>query len=54
MAVAVYATPETLFGAELVTSCYREEPEDSWQRILLHMQALYPDADESEIKRICG
>lgn len=54
MAVSVYTTPELLFGADLVTSCYKEEPEDSWRRIVSHMQELYPDADEIEIKGICG
>ena len=53
MAVAVYATPEALFGAELVTSCYGEEPEASWQRIVSHMHALYPEAQEAEIRQIC-
>ena len=53
MPVTVYATPEALYGEELVTSAYREEPEESWQKILRHMEQNYPDATEAEIRSIC-
>ena len=52
MAVTVYATPECLFGADLVTSFYAEDPEDSYRRILSHVLTLYPDTNEAEIKQV--
>ena len=54
MAVTVYTTPESLFGAELVTSAYHEEPEESRQRILEHLQKTFPDASPGEITEVLG
>lgn len=51
--VAVYSTPEQLWGRELVTSAYREEPEKSLERIIDHMKELYPDVSERQILKIC-
>lgn len=49
---AVYATPEHLWGAALVTSAYREEPEASRERILARMRKRYPEADEKQIRKL--
>jgi len=53
--VSEYCTPEFLFGPDLVTSAYKEDPQESLQRILTHAKELYPDADEQDLLRnICG
>lgn len=50
--VAVYTTPESLWGNELVTSAYGEKPADSRERIYAHMRRMYPLATESQIRQI--
>lgn len=50
--VAVYATPEHLFGYEAMTSCYRESPEASKEKILAHMRDIYPIATEKQLKKV--
>ena len=50
--IAVYCTPEHLFGDELVYSAYKEEPTESFTRILEHMKELYPEAKEKDIIRV--
>ncbi len=50
--LAVYAMPETLWDYDLVTSCYKEEPEASKDRIVKHMQKLYPNATYQQIIRV--
>ncbi len=40
--VAVYSTPEHLFGSELVTSAYRRPPEESKARIAEHLRKVSP------------
>jgi hypothetical protein len=52
MAVAVYAPPETLFGETLVTSAYHEEPAESFQKIIAHLTAQFPDATEAELRAL--
>ena len=50
MAVSVYMTPEELWGYDLVTSAYKETPENSGERIFRHIQEQYPDVTEKQIK----
>lgn len=52
MDVAVYTTPETLFGYDLVTSAYTEEPEFSGQRIVDRIRELYPAVTEAQLKKL--
>ena len=54
MAASVYAAPEALWGYGLVSSAYREAPEKSFQRILDHVRELYPEADEKQLRKVCG
>ena len=54
MAVSVIMTPESIWGYEAVASAYGEEPAESWQRILEHTRAMYPDADEKSIIKLIG
>ena len=51
-AIAVYSTPEGLWGYELVSSAYKEDPGKSWQRIIDHMKECYPIATEKQIRKV--
>lgn len=50
--VAIYTSPEHLWGYDLVTALYKEEPKDSWQRIVDHMHDIYPIATDKQIKKV--
>ena len=50
--VAVYSSPEHIHGYDYVTSCYREEPQESFLRILEHMKKEYPAASEQQIRKV--
>lgn len=50
--VAIYATPEHIFGADLVTSAYKERPTESGEKIYGHMRKLYPIATETQLKKV--
>lgn len=52
--VAVYCTPEHIFGRELVTSAYNEAPAESARRIGERIKELFPNATEAQIKRLLG
>lgn len=49
--VAEYATPEILMGERFTDAVYRRTPEESYQRLLAHFTALFPDEDPAVIKR---
>ena len=50
--VAVYSSPEHIHGYDYVTSCYREDPQESFLRILEHMKKEYPAASEQQIRKV--
>ena len=50
--VAVYSMPEKLWGYDYVASAYGESPEESWERIVKHMDDIYPIATEKQIKKV--
>lgn len=52
--VAAYATPEQLFGAPFADAVYRRAPEESRARLLAHLHALLPDAEEAKLARFLG
>ncbi len=52
--VAIYATPEHLWGPGSVRECYTEDPKLSWQRVVDHMQEIYPIATEKQVKKVLG
>lgn len=52
--IAVYSTPEHLWGYDHVTSAYREDSSESWERIVNHMKEIYPTAAEAQICRVLG
>lgn len=49
--IAVLCTPEHLFGRELVTEAYREEPAESLKKIVERVQNCFPDASRQQIMR---
>jgi len=52
--IAVYCTPEHIWGRDLVTSCYREDPGTSAKRIFQRVKELYPEAEDRQIRRALG
>ena len=52
--IAIYSTLEHLFGYDYVTSAYREQPEESWERIVNYLNDVYPIAKEKDIQRVIG
>ena len=46
--VAEYATPEELFGYDLITSAYQRDPQESKERILKHLQCALPGFVDSK------
>ena len=49
--VAVYSSPEHIYGYDHVTSCYKEDPQTSWKKIVDQMHLLYPEATDKQIKK---
>lgn len=50
--IGIYASPEHIFGSELVRSAYGEEPVESAKRILEKVRRHFPEAEEREVRRI--
>lgn len=50
--IAVYATPESVWGYETVTAAYRQTPQNSLGEIIEHLHARFPDAKEEQILKI--
>lgn len=50
--VAVYSTPEHIFGYDFVTSAYNEKANESEKRIISHIKNIYPVASDLKIKKI--
>ena len=48
--IAVYCTPEHLWGYDYVTSLYSEDPSESEARLAAHLTELYPGISEIQIK----
>lgn len=53
-AIAVYATPEHIFGRDLVTSAYGESGAESGRRIAEYMRDMYPIATAKQVKKVLG
>ncbi len=54
MPVCVYARPEKIWGYEMVTSSYHEDPAQSGDRIRAHLNKLWPYMTEKQMKKILG
>ena len=52
--VAIYSTPEHIFGREYVRSAYAEAPAESARRIVAHMRETYPIATDKLVAKVMG
>lgn len=43
---------EHIYGYDHVTSCYKEEPGTSWNRIVEYMHETYPIATDRQIRKL--
>lgn len=50
--VAVYSTPEEMFGYDYAASAYKRDPSESKQRILEHLGGVLPNASEKQILKL--
>lgn len=50
--VAEYSTPERFMGEGFLERVYQRPPEESYARVLAHLQRLLPDAEEAVLRRI--
>ena len=50
--IAVYTAPEYLWDYETASAAYREEPEESKERIIARVKEEYPWADERKLERV--
>jgi hypothetical protein len=50
--VAVYTTPEYLYGAELITSQYKTPPDDCRKIIVEKIRSHFPESDEKAILKL--
>lgn len=54
MPVSILVPPEALWGYDVVTSAYEEEPMKSWQRVFDRVKMLYPNSACNDICRLIG
>jgi len=52
MPVSILMPPESIWGYEHVTSAYNEEPKKSWERIYNRLKENFPEAKDSDIKKL--
>ena len=52
--VCRYATPEQVYGEGFGDLAYSRQPEESYEKILSHLRALLPHADEAALKYLIG
>lgn len=52
--IAIYSTPEYIFGKNMVTSAYSEAATDSGKRIERHIMQEYPIATADQIRKLLG
>ena len=50
--VAEYATPEELFGYDLITSAYQRDPQESKERMMQHLSSILPGASAQQLTKI--
>lgn len=48
----VFDTAEAWIGEELCKSCYEHEPEQSYEKIMKHLQKNLPDAELSKLQKL--
>ena len=50
--IAIYCTPEHLFGRDIVAKAYAQEVAESGQRIERRVKELFPEATQKQIERL--
>lgn len=50
--IAIYCTPEHLFGRNIITKAYSETPTQSAKHIANHIMELFPEVTEQQIRRL--
>ena len=50
--VAVYSSIEHIYGYDHVTSCYKDDPKESFQQIIDYMHKIYPVATDEQIRKV--
>lgn len=50
--VAVYSSVEHIHGYDHVTSYYKDDPGESWQKIVDYMHKTYPVATDKQIRKV--
>ena len=49
--VAEYSTPEKTMGEFFTENVYRRSPEESYERLLLHLRKLFPRVPEKDLRK---
>lgn len=52
--IAIYCTPEHLWGYEHITSEYRIDPKESAMKIFFRVKELYPEASDRDLRKVLG
>jgi len=52
--MAEYATPEQVMGTDFRAHVYDREPEESYERILAHLQDLFPETERKTLETFLG
>lgn len=52
--IAIYCTPEHLFGRDIVAKAYAENAAESGERIAKHIMEMFPKATPQQIKQFLG
>ena len=52
--IACYATPEHRFGEDWLAEAYREDAARSKERVYAHLEGLFPEASEKQLRRLLG
>ena len=52
--IAEYSTPEHFMGSTFTEKVYSRTPEESYERVFLHLKKILPEVDETAIKKFLG
>lgn len=50
--IAIYSTPEQMWGSELLTKAYGESAAVSKERLVNHVREMYPDVTDKQLKSV--
>ncbi|MCC8101551.1 MAG: hypothetical protein LIP11_04580 [Clostridiales bacterium] len=52
MPACIYSRPEDVWGYEMVSSCYKEDPEECRRKICDQVRNNFPSATEKQLERV--